>query len=266
MVLVLALPFLSSPTPAGQWNVTVVPNASIHYKAEGKALPQGYATHVEGMTSPLYRLEFRESPADGGYWSLALTHTGVFGGGGFASERVPDAAGADFQTDRINVGFVDAQLIRRRPLAGGSVEGLIAGSVRRGYVTRKNFIVQGRDAGLFDHRQEIGVEGLGLGLAGRHGAGRITVRWQTLLTQYIQLADAKTDASFGQSAEWEGGLGFRLSPRTRLELGGFRNYWYVPGPAVRAAVPGGGEAIVAWQRQRMTASGVSLRWETDFGR
>ena len=249
-----------------RWNVTVLPNASIRYRGEGKVpeRPQGYANRFEGETSPVYRLEFFQAPSPRGYWTLALWHAGVFGGGKFAAETIPDqTAGGLYQSNGLNVGFTNLFVTRRLPLKGLPLEALAGFSVVREIFKRRSFIVQGVDArpsGL-DDVTEISAEGFGFGLAGRHGR-KVYVRWQALANYYVQLFDAKTDASAGQIFQAESGVGARLGKGFSLELGGLWQYWFIPGQGNRRLfVPGTTGAVISWNRQETIASGllISLR-------
>jgi hypothetical protein len=71
-------------------SLTLVPAGVVRWRGEGKILPQGYTNRTENQDAPLYVLEWRQAPADRGYWGLSLWHTGVFGGGEFARESLPD--------------------------------------------------------------------------------------------------------------------------------------------------------------------------------
>src|SRR5688572_23416896 len=93
------------PAAGADWSVTVLPSASVRYRGEGKVLPESYVNRFEGHISPLYRIEVRQDPSPDGYWELALWHTGVFGGGAFGRESVPDMVnGGNYQDNRLNVG------------------------------------------------------------------------------------------------------------------------------------------------------------------
>lgn len=93
-----------SAETGGTWSLTLVPGATLRYRGEGKILPQGYLNRTENQNAPLYRLEWRQPADPSGYWGFSLWHTGVFGGGAYRPESVPDAAGGDYQTDLLNVG------------------------------------------------------------------------------------------------------------------------------------------------------------------
>jgi hypothetical protein len=254
------------PIRAGEWSLTVLPDAAISYRGEGKVIPQSYVNRFEGNHAPLYRLEYRQDRSDDGYWSAALWHTGVFGGGLYGRETAPDATtGGLYQTNELNVGFTNLFVTWRRPLAVSSVEALAGFSVAREIFKRKRFVVQGTDLGVLDDVNEISAEGIGLGLAGRHG-GRFYFRWQTMANYYVQLFDSKTDSSAGQIFQAEGGVGWRLSPRLSLEAGGLRQFWFILGQGNRristeGAVPGGSGPVISWNRQETITQGYYLRME-----
>lgn len=256
---------------SGEWSLTVLPNASIRYRGEGKVLPQSYVNRFAGETSPVYRLEYSQPAARSGYWSAALWHTGVAGGGSFAEERVPDNVnGGDYQVNQLNVGFTNVFLIYHRPLQGWPVEALAGVSVAREIFKRKQFIVQGTDLrplGL-DDVNEISAEGIGFGLAGKHG-GRVYARWQALANYYVQLFDAKTDASAGQIFQMEGGVGARLGRSLSVEAGGLWQYWFILGQGDRRIAPpvaGAPGAVISWNRNETRASGAYLRFSYSFGK
>jgi hypothetical protein len=248
-------------------SVTVLPNATIRYRGEAKHVPQSYVNRFSGISSPVYRVEVSQTPSRRGYWSLSLLHTGEFGGGEFAMERVPDntSPGTDYQVSQLNIGFDNTSVTYHRAIQGWPVEALVNLSIMRGFYKRKQFIVQGTDirATGFDHVNELSAEGFGFGLAGRHG-DRWFVRWQTAFNYYVQLADAKTDASYGQVFQMEGGLGARVWRGLSLEFGGFRQYWFIPGPGDRVSAPGNHEAIVAWERQLTWTHGAYVRLDCRF--
>src|SRR5262245_26499560 len=132
LVLGIFLLLPAAPAAARSWSVTVLPGASIRYRGEGKVLPQTYVNRFDGETSPLYRIEYSQTADPAGYWSLALWHTGVFGGGNYAVERVPDnTTGGVYQESRMNVGFTNAFAVYHRPLADLPVEALVNLSVVR---------------------------------------------------------------------------------------------------------------------------------------
>jgi hypothetical protein len=268
---------LPGAAAAADWSLTVLPNASVRYRGEGKVLPQSYANRADGMSSPVYRLEISQPAAPEGSWSLALWHTGVFGGGAYAAERVPDeSTGGTYQTNRLNVGFTNIFVTRRRPLWDGPVDALVSVSVVRQIFKRKGFVIQGKDAGSLDDVNEISAEGLGFGLAGLHPiiprqaqdsdhSGSLYFRWQASAHQYIQLFDAKTDSSAGQIFQAESGLGLRLGEGVTLEGGWLWQYWFTHSQGDRRiAFPGTAGAVISWNRQETRASGAYLRLEKRF--
>ncbi|MBI4396431.1 MAG: hypothetical protein HY548_05005, partial [Elusimicrobia bacterium] len=213
---------------AEEWSLTLLPNASIRYRGEGKLVPQSYVNRFEGETSPLYRLEVLQSPSPRGYWGLSLWHTGVFGGGQYARERIPDnTTGGTYQENQLNVGFTNLFVAYHRPVKNSPVEALVNFSVVREIFKRRQFIVQGVDLRPtnWDDVNEISAEGLGFGLAGRHG-DRYYARWQASANYYVQIFDAKTDSSAGQIFQAEGGLGWRPWPRFTVEFGALWQYWF----------------------------------------
>ncbi len=253
---------ISPARAAWELSTTVLPTASIDYRGEGKVLPESYVNRYDGVQSPLYRVEARQAKNDAGYWSLSLWHTGVFGGGKFGEERVPDnTTGGTYQTNKLNVGFTNIFVTRRRPVGDSPLEFLFSFSVVRQIFKRKEFVVDGVDArptGL-DDVTEISAEGLGLGLAGRHG-DKFYFRWQTQAHYYIQLFDAKTDASAGQIFQYEGGLGVRLPRGVEVEVGGLGQYWFTHGQGNRRLhVAGSDGAVISWNRQETRVGGAYVR-------
>jgi hypothetical protein len=240
----------------------------VDYNADGKVIPQSYVARADGATSPLYRLEFSQERRPEGSWSFALWHTGVFGGGAYAAERVPDdATGGAYQVNELNVGFTNFFATWRRPLARLPVEARMSFSVVREIFKRRRFIVQGVDRrpdGL-DDVNEISAEGFGFGLEGTHGR-RFYARWRADMNYYVQLFDAKTDASAGHIFQGEGGLGARLGPDTSLEVGGFWMHWFILGQGDRRLqVAGTQGAVISWNRQETRVSGLYIRAQRRFG-
>lgn len=258
------------PASAGvEFNFTVLPNASIRYHADANQLPQSYVTRFDGISSPVYRLEIRQTSSRQGYWSLSILHTGEFGGGEYGRELIPDnRTGGIYQLSQLNIGFVNTQATYRRAVRGWPVEALFNLSIMRGFYKRKEFIIEGADLRptLFNNTNELSAEGFGFGLAGYHEERhrRFYGRWQTSLNYYVQLADSRTDASYGEVFLIEAGLGMRLWQRLSLEVGGLRQYWFIPGPEIRVAAPGNHEAIISWSRQETWAHGAFLRLEYNF--
>ena len=258
------LPLLLCLGAAGrgaQFSVTMLPNASIRYRGEGKVLPESYVNRFGGETSPLYRLEYRQDRSEKGYWGLSLIHTGVFGGGAYAHERVPEAGGT-YQTNLLNVGFTNFHITRRLPLGRfPSVEALAEITVARQIFKRKKFLVQGVDGGEMDDVSELSAEGFGVGLAGRHGR-RAYGRWELCANHMVQIFDAKTDASAGRLFRAEAAAGVPLGGGFALELGAFQQYWFILGQGKRRlALAGTDGAVISWNRQETRASGLffSLR-------
>ena len=248
----------------------MLPNASIRYRGEGKLLPQGYVNRFEGETSPLYRIEARQPYDPRGYWGFSLWHTGIFGGGTYATESVPDnASNGTYQVNKLNVGFTNAFLTYRRPVKGWPVEALVNLSVVRLIFKRKEFIVEGNDIRWtgWDDVNEISAEGFGFGLAGRHG-GRFFARWQAVGNYYVQIFDAKTDSSAGQIYQAEGGVGVRLWRSLSLETGALWQYWFTHAQGDRRLVPptlsGSRGAIISWNRNETRTSGGYIRLEYSF--
>jgi len=260
---------LSMPLGAAELSLTVVPRASIRYRGEGKVQPQSYVNRFEGETSPLYRVEVTQAPRRLGFWGLSLWHTGEFGGGNYAQETIPDAGtGGVYQVNKLNVGFTNLFLTYHRAVSDWPVEALVNFSVVRKIFKRKQFIVQGVDArasGL-DDVNEISAEGVGMGLAGRHG-DRVYFRWQTAANYYIQLFDAKTDSSAGQIYQAEGGLGVLMPGGFRVEGGALWQYWFIPSQGNRRLhLAGTDGAVISWNRQETRAAGGYVRVEKSFGR
>ncbi len=241
-------------------SVTFLPTAVLRYRGEGKILPQGYVNRTENQRAPLYRLEWRQNPGPGGSWGISLWHTGVFGGGLFKPERVPDAApGSTYQTNLLNVGFTNLFVTFHRPLEGWPLEAEISLSVAREIFKRKSFVVQGVPAPMgFDDVNEISAEGIGFGLSGRHG-GRLYLRWRAAANYYVQIFDAKTDASAGQIFQSEGGVGWRVG-RFTLEAGGLYQFWFILSQGNRRLeVPGTAGAVISYNRQQTTLGGAHLK-------
>jgi hypothetical protein len=248
-------------------DVTFFPNASISYRGEGKVIPESYVGRFDGETSPAYRVQLTQTPADGGYWQASFFHAGVFGGGNYARERVPDnQTGGVYQTNQLNVGFTNLAVIYRRPIGVSSVEGLAGFSIVRQIFKRKDFIVDGvdlRPMGL-DDVNEISAEGLGLGLAGTHGR-KWYWRWQTMAHYYVQIFDAQTDASAGHIYQAEGGAGRKISQTTKIEVGALWQYWFILGQGNRRIyAPGTRGAVISWNRQSTVFSGTYVRLSRRF--
>ena len=269
LLLLLAVPLLRAPALAADFSLTTLPNASIGYRADGSAMPQSYAVHFSGETSPVYRLEVRQKPSADGYWSLAFWHAGEFGGGAYGVETIPDATtGGTYQVNKLNVGFTNLFLTYRRPLANYPVEFLASVSMVRQIFRRKQFIVDGvdlRPSGL-DDVDETSAEGVGLGLAGRHG-GRFYFRWETLFNYYIQIFDAQTDCSAGQIFLAEAGPGARLTENLTIEAGGLWQYWFILRQGNRRlfADTATSGAIISWNRNQTLTSGAYLRLNYRYG-
>jgi hypothetical protein len=269
---------LAAAAPAraelGSWSVTMLPAASVRYRGEGKVLPQSYVNRFDGETSPVYRLELSQRADPAGYWSLALWHTGVFGGGAFARERVPDnTTGGVYQENLLNVGYTNAFATYHRGLEGLPVEAQVSLSVVRQIFKRKDFVVQGADfrgAG-FDDVNEISAEGLGFGLAGRHAlpgpADRFYARWQANAHYYVQIFDAQTDSHAGQIFLAEAGLGARVFAGLSVEAGGHWQYWFTHGQGNRRIeAPDGSGAVISWNRQETRTAGFYVRTEYRFAK
>jgi hypothetical protein len=260
---VVLLGFLSH---ASEFSITVAPTAQLRYKGEGKLLPQGYVNRFEGNLAPLYRLEWRQTPDPKGFWGLGLWHTGIFGGGTFGQESIPDGTGTDYQVNQMNVGFTNLFVTYHRPLVDMPVEVQVHLSVVREIFKRKEFVVNGAPVSEgFDDVNEISAEGIGFGLAGTHGQ-RFFFRWQTAVHYYVQLFDAKTDASAGSIFQGEGGVGWRMTPALALEVGGLWQDWFILGQGNRRLHVDGTEgAVISYNRQQTTLQGLYLRVETRFG-
>ena len=115
--LISILGCLASGAVASEFSITVAPGAHLDYRGEGKIFPQGYVNRFDGNTAPLYRLEWLQDVQKGGYWGLGLWHTGVFGGGTYGHETVPDShTGQNYQSDQMNVGFTNMFVTYHRPL------------------------------------------------------------------------------------------------------------------------------------------------------
>ena len=250
---------------AGEFSITVAPTAHLDYRGEGKILPEGYVNRFDGNKAPLYRLEWLQDARKEGYWGLGLWHTGVFGGGTYGQETVPYSTGGTYQTDLMNVGFTNFFVTYHRPLAGSVVEAQVHLSVVREIFKRNSFVVKDTSAGSLDDVNEISAEGIGFGLAATHG-DRLFVRWQAAAHYYVQLFDAKTDASAGSIFQGEAGLGWRLSPAFAVELGGLWQDWFILGQGNRRLhVEGTDGAVISYNRQQTTIVGMFLRLETRFG-
>jgi hypothetical protein len=149
-------------------SLTLVPAGVVRWRGEGKILPQGYTNRTENQDAPLYVLEWRQAPADRGYWGLSLWHTGVFGGGEFARESLPDVrpgTGGLYQRNLLNVGFTNFFATRYHPVADGPLTAEFSLSVVREIFKRKAFeVLQGStgplvSAGTLDDVNEISAEG-----------------------------------------------------------------------------------------------------------
>jgi hypothetical protein len=264
--LFLVMGFLSMGALAGEFSITVAPTAHLDYRGEGKILPQGYVNRFDGNTAPLYRFEWLQDARKEGYWGLGLWHTGVFGGGTYGNETIPDVTtGRDYQSDLLNVGFTNLFVTYHRPLAKGPVEAQVHLSVVREIFKRKGFVVQEESAGQLDDVNEISAEGIGFGLAGTHG-DRVYFRWQAAAHYYVQLFDAKTDASAGSIFQGEAGIGWRFCPAFAVEVGGLWQDWFILGQGNRRLhVEGTEGAVISYNRQQTTIGGMFLRLETRFG-
>lgn len=253
---------------AGEFSVTVAPAASLEYRGEGKILPQGYVNRFEGNTAPLYRFEWRQTRDVGGYWGLALWHTGVFGGGSYGVESLPESSTGTYQTNLLNVGFTNVYGTYHRPLGNGRVEAQFHLSVVREIFKRKSFYVRESNGtavisgGGLDDVNEISAEGIGFGLAGDHGR-RVYVRWQAAAHYYVQLFDAKTDASAGSIFQGEGGVGWRFSKGLEVEVGGLWQDWFILGQGDRRLhVKGTDGAVISYNRQQTTLGGAYVQLRT----
>ncbi len=253
---------------AGEFSVTVAPAAMLEYKGEGKILPEGYVNRFDGNDAPLYRLEWTQDRVPRGYWGLSLWHTGVFGGGAYGRETLPDVETGDtYQENLMNVGFTNLFVTYHRAIGGGPVEAQAHLSVVRQIFKRKSFTkVDGGSAPEgFDDVNEISAEGFGFGLAGTHG-GRLFFRWQTAAHYYVQLFDAQTDASAGSIFQAEGGLGWRLTSRFSIEAGGLWQDWFILGQGNRRLhVDGTDGAVISYNRQQTTISGFYFKADARFG-
>lgn len=255
---------LVSGARATEVSLTYLPSGSLHYRGEGKVLPQTYVNRFGGISAPLYRLDVSQDPSPLGYWSLSLWHTSVFTGGKYAEEVVPDStnpSGGVYQRSQLNVGFTHLFVNYHRALARGPVEALAGISVVREVFSRRDFIVQNVDArptGL-DNVSQISAEGFGFGLSGQHGKKYYT-RWQVMANYYVLLFDAKTDASGGQLFQGEGGLGVRATQNLSLEMGYLRQYWSIPSQGnIRLSLAGTDGAVISWNRQETRFGGLYFR-------
>lgn len=264
--LISILGCLASGAVASEFSITVAPGAHLDYRGEGKIFPQGYVNRFDGNTAPLYRLEWLQDVQKGGYWGLGLWHTGVFGGGTYGHETVPDShTGQNYQSDQMNVGFTNMFVTYHRPLESLPVEFQVHLSVVREIFKRKEFVVTGTSAGGLDDVNEISAEGIGFGLAGTHG-DRLYLRWQAAAHYYVQIFDAKTDASAGSIFQGEAGFGYRITPGLAVEGGGLWQDWFILGQGNRRLhVDGTDGAVISYNRQQTTLSGLYLRLETRFG-
>jgi hypothetical protein len=262
----LLLPlFISAAAAGSDWSLTVLPNASIRYRGEAKHLPQTYNEHFGGESSPVYLIEVAQTPSLKGYWSFSVMHAGVFGNGKYGTETVPDyTTGGIYQTDRLNVGFINTMATFHRAVKSWPVECLVNFSVMRRFDHRKTFVIQGSDQGDFDDVNEQSAEGIGVGLAGRNGRGRFYARWSTYMNYYIQIADAKTDTAYGEVFQVQAGIGARIWKGLSVEVGGLRQYWYYPGESHDIATPNGKTAFDSWQRQMTWTHGFYFRIEQKF--
>jgi hypothetical protein len=257
--LLLPLLFLGVAVSASEGSFTVLPRAAIRYHGEGKMIPERYANRYEGTTNPVYRLDASQDFSPGGYWSLALWYTGEFGGGKFGTERVEDASGGTYQTSKLNVSFTNLFIDYHKPLANLPVEALIGISDVREHFKREDFTVQGTRFPNLDEFNEISAEGFGFGLAGRHG-DRFYARWRVAAYYYIMLFDSKTDSSAGQVFQTEGGVGWRFSDRFSVEVGGLRQFWFIPDQGNRRlSAPGTDGAIFDWNRNETVFGGAYFR-------
>lgn len=265
------LVFLAAPLAAEKGpsvSVTLVPAGVIRWRGEGKILPQGYTNRTEDQDAPLYILQWTQAPADRGYWGLSLWHTGVFGGGEFARESLPDVrpgTGGLYQRNLLNVGFTNFFATRYHPVANGPLTAEFSVSVVREIFKRKEFdVLVGTtgpllSAGTLDDVNEISAEGLGFGLSGVHG-NKVYFRWRGAANYYIQFFDAKTDASAGQIFQAEAGLGWRPSPDVALEIGGLHQWWFTLGQGNRRlSVPGTDGAVITYNRQNTVYNGLYAR-------
>jgi hypothetical protein len=221
----------------------------------------------DGNTAPLYRFEWLQDARKEGYWGLGLWHTGVFGGGPLATETVPDVTtGGDYQSDLDECGFHEPVChLSSTPWQSGPVEAQVHLSIVREIFKRQNFQVQEESAGQLDDVNEISAEGIGFGLAGTHG-DRLYFRWQAAAHYYVQLFDAKTDASAGSIFQGKAGIGWRFCPAFAVEIGGLWQDWFILGQGNRRLhVEGTDGAVISYNRQQTTIGGMFLRFETRFG-
>jgi hypothetical protein len=139
-------------------------------------------------------------------------------------------------------------------------------SIIRRFDHRKDFVAQGSSLGVFDDVSEQSAEGFGVGLTGTHGTGRFYIRWLAYMNYYIQIADAKTDTSYGEVFQGQAGVGVRLWKGGAVEVGGLRQYWYYPGEAhyVNSDVVNGKTVIDSWERQTTWTDGLYFRVEQKF--
>lgn len=252
-----------APVFGWQWEMTVLPAAFIRYRGEGSILPQSYINRFSGATSPVYRLELRQSASPHGYWGVSWWHAGLFGGGKFAVENIPDnSTGGTYQTNYLNVGFDNFFLTYHRPLSKLPIEMLIQFSVVREIFTRNRFVVQGV-ASDTDDRSEISAEGIGFGLTGQHG-GRSYMRWQAIGNSYVQITDCNTDCFAGQIFQAEGGVGRRLWRGLGLEAGGFWQYWFMLTPGRKVSIPQTEGAVVSWERNETRVGGLYCKLFYNF--
>jgi hypothetical protein len=261
----ILLLLIGSVAAAGDLSVTVLPNASIRYEASAKHIPITYTDQFSGENSPVYLIEYTQTPTRQGYWGFSLMHTGVYGNGRYGNETVPDnQTGGIYQTDRLNVGFDDVMATYHAAVKSWPVEALFNMSVIRRFDYRKDFVIQGASQGGFDDINEQSAEGAGVGLTGTHGQGRFYARWLAYMNYYILIADAKTDTSYGEVFQAQGGVGLRLWKGSAVEFGGLRRYWYYPGEDHEIATPDGKTAFDSWERQVTWTTGLYLRIEQKF--
>lgn len=250
---------------AGEYSLLMAPTADLVYRGEGKLLPdQEYVNRFEGNRAPLYRLEWRQTARESGYWGIGLWHTGVFGGGTYGQESVSNISSGTYQTAALNVGFTNFFVTYHRPLAHSPVSAQFHLSIVREIFKRKTFNVEGVSGGSLDDVNEISAEGIGFGLEGRHGR-TFYARWQTAAHYYVQLFDAKTDASAGSIFQAEGAMGWRFSKHLALELGGIWQDWFILGQGNRRLhMEGTDGAIISYNRNQTRLGGFFLRVETRF--
>ncbi|MBK8575153.1 MAG: hypothetical protein IPN90_05570 [Elusimicrobia bacterium] len=259
--------FLALGATASEFSITVAPGAHLSYRGEGKILPQGYVNRFDGNTAPLYRLEWMQDARPEGFWGIGLWHTGVFGGGTYGKETLPDVTtGGTYQSNDLNVGFTNLFVTYHRPLEGWPVEAQFHLSVVREIFKRKAFVVTGTSAGGVDDVNELSAEGIGFGLAGTHGR-RLYFRWQTAAHYYVQLFDAETDASAGSIFQGEAGVGYRITPKLALEFGGLWQDWFILGQGNRRLhLENTDGAVISYNRNQTVLSGLFFRLETRFGK